>query len=98
MAVEVLALALWIPLALLGLWLLVTGRTIFGRPKGLKEGWQVRLFGLAYVVMPGYLFYRAIHDGSYAADGVAAGYAVLIVLAVVALYRWRKGRQVQRFT
>jgi hypothetical protein len=98
MALGFLALVLWIPLGVVGVWLLVTGRRIAGRPKGLKEGLQLRIFGLAYVLAAGYVTYRAIHDGSYEVDGLVMGYAVLIVLAMVALYRWRKARQVERFT
>jgi hypothetical protein len=88
---ELLALALWIPLGVFGLWLLVTGRPMFFElPKGLKEGWQLRVFGLAYLVMAGYLTYRAIHDGSFSADGLVAGYVALVALVLVALYRRRK--------
>ncbi len=54
---------------------------IFGLPKGMKEGWQLRVFGLAYVLMAGYISYRAIRDGSVAADGVVIGYVVLIAVA-----------------
>lgn len=96
MALEVLGLALWIPLGVLGLWLLITGRRIHGLPKDLKEGWQLRLFGLAYVGMSVYVSYRAIHDGSYAADGIVMGYVLLIALALYVLYRRRKARRAER--
>lgn len=90
---ELLALALWIPLGVAGVLLLATGRrTIFGLPKGLKEGWQLRVFGLAYSLMAGYLIYRAIHDGSFSADGLVFGYVALVALVLVAFYRWRKAR------
>jgi len=96
MAIEALALVLWIPLGLIGLWLLMTGRKmIYGLPKGLKEGWQLRVFGLAYVLMTGYLSYRAIRDGSVAADGVFMSYAVVLAVALVALYRGRKAKRAE---
>jgi hypothetical protein len=96
MAIEALALVLWIPLGLIGLWLLMTGRKmIYGLPKGLKEGWQLRVFGLAYVLMTGYISYRAIRDGSVAADGVFMGYAVVLAVALVALYRGRKANRAE---
>jgi hypothetical protein len=96
MALELLALAFWIPIGVLGLWLLATGRrTFFGLPKWPKEGWLLRVFGLVYVLLPGYFIYRAIHDASFAPDGVVAGYAVLIGVALVALYRRQMARRAQ---
>ncbi len=89
---EVLALALWIPLGVVGVWLLATGRMIFGLPKGLKEGWQLRVFGLAYSLMAGYLSYRAVHDGTFSADGVVFGYVALVALVLVAFYRRPKAK------
>ena len=89
---EVLALALWIPLGVAGVWLLATGRKILGLPKWLKEGWQLRVFGLAYFVIAGYLTYRAIHDGSFSADGLVAGYVAVVALVLVAIYRRQKAR------
>ena len=89
---EVLALALWIPLGVAGVWLLATGRMIFGLPTWLKEGWQLRVFGLACFVMAGYLTYRAIHDGSFSANGLVGGYVGVVALVLVALYRRQKGR------
>jgi hypothetical protein len=89
---EVLALALWIPLGVAGVWLLATGRKIWGLPTWLKEGWQLRVFGLAYFVIAGYLTYRAIHDGSFSADGLVAGYVAVVALGLVAIYRRQKAR------
>jgi|ERR1700686_38913 len=91
MPLELLALVLWIPIGVVGFWLLVTGRRMmFGLPKGLKEGRQLRVFGLAYVLAGGYFTYRATRDGSFVVDGLVMGYAVLIVLALAGLYRWQK--------
>ena len=94
MALELLALALWIPIGLLGLWLLVTGRRpCFGLPKGFKEGWQLRVLGLAYFLVPVYPIYRVVRDRSYPVDGIILGYAVVIALALAALYRWQKAKR-----
>jgi len=96
MALELLALAYWIPLGVFGLWLLATGRRpFFGLAKGLKEGWPLRVFGLVYVVLPGYFMYRAIHDRSYAPDGIVMGYVILIAVVLVGLYRRRKARRAE---
>jgi hypothetical protein len=96
MVLEVLALALWIPLGLVGLWFLVTGRKIiYGLPRGLKEGWQMRVFGLAYTLMTGYISFLAIRDGSVAADGVVIGYVALIGVVLYALYRRQKARRAE---
>ena len=89
---EVLALALWLPLGVAGVWFLATGRKILGLPKGLKERWQLRVSGLAYFVIAGYLTYRAIHDGSFNADGLVAGYVAVVALGLVAIYRRQKAR------
>ena len=94
-ALEGLALALWIPLGVIGLWFLVTGRRIFGLPKGYKDGWLLRVFGLAYVLIAGYVSYRAIHDRTFSADGVVFGYVALVAMALVALYRRRKARRAE---
>ena len=45
---EVLGVGLWSVLGLAGAGWLLTGRkTIYGLPKGLKEGWPLRVMGLA---------------------------------------------------
>jgi hypothetical protein len=98
MALELLALALWLPLAVVGLWLLATGRRILGLPKGLTKSWQLRVFGLAYVVMAGYLTYRAVHDRSVAIDGLVMGYAVAVVVGLVVLNRRLRAGRTERIT
>jgi hypothetical protein len=98
MAFEVIALALWIPLGVVGAWLLVTGRRIVGLPMGMKDGWLLRVAGLIYLLGAGYFTYRAIHDGSPAVDGIVMGYVVLIALALFALYRRRKATPAERPT
>jgi uncharacterized membrane-anchored protein len=53
------------------------------------------VFGLAYFVIAGYLTYRAIHDGSFSADGLVAGYVAVVALVLVAFYRRRQARTQQ---
>jgi hypothetical protein len=95
MALEVVALALWIPVGVTGLWFFVTGRRIFGLPKGLKEGSMLRVFGLIYFLVAGYVSYLAIHAGSFAADGLVLGYALVVALGLTVLNRWRKARRAE---
>jgi hypothetical protein len=94
-ALEVLALALWTPVGVFGLWLVVTGRRLIGFPKWLKEGWQLRVLGLMYVVLGGYFAYRALRDGSFAPDGVFGAYLALILAGLFALYRRQKTRRTE---
>jgi hypothetical protein len=93
MALELLAVAFWTPIGVFGFWILMTGRRLFGLPKWLKEGWQLRVFGLICALMAGYFSYRAVRDGSYAPDGLIGGYTALVIGALVALYRRQKTRR-----
>ena len=89
---EVLGVGLWTVLGLLGVWLLVTGRkTFYGLPNGMKEGWPLRVMGLAYVLFSAFLIYQLLH-GSFAADGVVLSYAFFAVAIGVYLYGRRKAR------
>jgi hypothetical protein len=56
------------------------------------------VFGLAYVVMAGYLTYRAFHDGSVAIDGLVMGYAVAVVVGLVVLNRRLRAGRTERIT
>jgi hypothetical protein len=96
MVFELLALVMYVPLAVAGLWLLVTGRRmIFGLPKGMKEGWQLRAFGAVYVLGSSWVIYRAIHDGTYAADAIVFAYVALFAVAGIFVYRRRKARRAE---
>ncbi len=65
---EVLGVGLWAVLGLVGAWWLVTGRRfIFGLPKGMKEGWPMRVMGLAYFLVAVFLIYQAFH-GSFSPE------------------------------
>ena len=47
-AVGLIGIGLWVIIGLGGAWMLITGRKIvFGLPRDSREGWPVRLFGLA---------------------------------------------------
>jgi len=93
MALEVLGVGLWGVLGLAGAWLLLTGRkTIYGLPKGVREGWPLRLLGLAYFALAAFLIYQAFH-GSFSPDGVVLSYAFFGVALVLALSRRRKGKR-----
>jgi hypothetical protein len=89
---EVLGVGLWSVLGLAGAGWLLTGRkTIYGLPKGLKEGWPLRVMGLAYFLTAVFLIYQAFH-GSFAADSVIFAYAFFGVALAVYLTRRRKPR------
>jgi hypothetical protein len=92
LVLEVLAVGLWAVLGLGGAWLLLTGRKmIYDLPKGMKEGWPLRLMGLAYFLLATFLIYQAFH-GSVSADGVVFSYVFLGVAFAVYLSRRRKAR------
>jgi hypothetical protein len=88
---EVLGVGLWAVLGLGGVWWLLTGRRLFGLPKGRWEGWPLRVMGLAYVLLAGFLIYQVFH-GSFYADGVIFSYALFAVALAVYLYQRRKAR------
>jgi hypothetical protein len=87
---EVLGVGLWAVLGFAGAWVLITGRKLmYGLPKGIREGWPLRLFGLAYFAVALFLVYQALH-GSFSADSVVFTYAFFCVAGAVALSRRRK--------
>jgi hypothetical protein len=90
MALEVLGVGLWAVLGLAGAWLLLTGRkTIYGLPKDIREGWRLRVFGLAYFALALFLIYQAFR-GSFSPEGVVFTYAFFGIALVLALNRRRK--------
>jgi hypothetical protein len=89
---EILGVSLWAVLGLLGAWFLVTGRkTKFGLPNSMREGWPMRVMGLAYVLLAGFLIYQVFH-GYFAADGVVLAYVFFAVAIAVYVRDRRKGR------
>lgn len=90
---EVLGIALWSVLGVGGAWLLLTGRrTIFGLPKGIREGRRLRLFGLLYFLVAAFLIFQASR-GSFSPDGVVLTYAFFAVALVVGLTQRQKQRE-----
>jgi hypothetical protein len=89
MAFQVLGLVLWGLVAVIGAWLLVTGRHVFLRlPIGAREGWPLRAFGLTYLVAGTFLAYRAF-QGSFSPEGIVFSY---VALGLVVLSAWQKTR------
>ena len=92
MALQVLGFALWGTAAVVGAWLLVTGRhVIFGLPLGTRDGWQVRAFGLIFCVAGAFFAYRAI-KGWFSPEGIVLSY---VALGLVVWTAWRKSRTVE---
>ena len=93
MAFQVFGFALWGTAAVVGAWLLVTGRhVIFGLPLGTRDGWQVRAFGLIFCVAGAFLAYRAFR-GSFTPEGILFGY---VALGIPVWTAWRKSRTGER--
>lgn len=88
---EVLGVGLWAVLGLGGVWWLMTGRRLFGLPKGQWEGWPLRVMGLAYVLLAAFLINQVFH-GTFYADGVVFSYAFFAVAIAVYLYQRRRAR------
>jgi drug/metabolite transporter (DMT)-like permease len=88
---EVLGVGLWAVLGLGGAWWLVTGRRLAGLPRGYREGWPLRVMGLAYVLFPMFLVYEVL-QGSFAPESVIFSYAFFAVALGVYVYHRRKVR------
>jgi hypothetical protein len=92
LVLEALGIALWSVLGLGGVWLLLTGRrTIFGLPKGIREGWRLRMFGALYFLIAAFLIFQASR-GSFSPDAIVFAYGSLGVALVVVLTQMRKQR------
>jgi hypothetical protein len=93
MAMVLLGLVPSLIMGVLGYALLVTGRRLrFGIPLGIREGWPLRLFGLAYLAA-GIYFTSTFVQGSSGQDALFGAYATLVFGIYASLYRWRKARQ-----
>ena len=80
MAFQVLGLVLWGFVAVLGAWLLVTGRhLIFGLPMGTRDGWQMRISGLVYFVAGSFFAYRAFQS-SFSPEGIFFSYVIVALV------------------
>ena len=82
-------LAVWLALGLCGAWWLITGRKmVFGLPRDFREGWPVRVFGLAYTVgafLVAYGAYRAVRGQAIPSVYIPFGMVLLAVVLVVLL-------------
>jgi hypothetical protein len=92
-AIQLLGFGLWALLAVAGAWLLVTGRPLpLGLPDGLTKAWHLRVFGLIYCVLGGYLAYRSI-QGAFDSSALVMTFAIGMATAVwIAWDRRRKAR------
>jgi hypothetical protein len=89
---EVLGVALWSVLGVAGAWWLLTGRKmIFELPKGIREGWFLRVLGLLYLLLAAFLIYQ-VFRGSFYPDGVVFSYVFLAVALAVTLNSRRRQR------
>jgi hypothetical protein len=93
MAFQVFGFALWGCVAVIGAWLLVTGRHVFfGLPIGAREGWPLRVFGLIYFVAGAFLAYRAT-QGPISPDGIILN---AVTFGLVIWSARQKARTVER--
>ena len=89
---EVLGVGIWAVIGVAGAWALVTGRKMmFDLPRGIQEGWLLRVLGLLYLVMASYLIYEAFR-GSFSPEGVVFTYVIAGIALAVALNRRRRAR------
>jgi hypothetical protein len=91
--VEVLGVVSWVVIGLAGAWFMATGRKVFyGLPRGIREGGPVRIFGLAYAALAGFLFFEWVHNGSFSPQGIIFTYVFFAIAIGVALWQSRKER------
>jgi hypothetical protein len=92
---EALGVGIWAVLGLIGAWWLLTGRkTIFRLPRDIREGWPLRVFGLAYVAVTSFTIFQASR-GSFSPEAVVFTYLFFAVALVVALSSRRKRRSAE---
>ncbi len=92
MGFQLVGVALWGTVAVIGAWLLVTGRhVLFGLPIRPRDGWPLRVFGLIYLVAGAFLAYRAV-QGSFSPEGIVFSYVALGLVVWTAWRKWRTAR------
>ena len=83
---------IWLLIGVGAAWLLLTGRRFFfGLPIGLREGRQMRLYGLVYVAA-GVYYGRQLILGTYHRDSLIGTIVILIGLVWFAAAQRRKER------
>lgn len=89
-------LVLWLMLGLAGAWLLITGRKlVFGLPRDFRQGWPVRIYGLAYVLVAAFVAYEGYRAsrGLPVPSGIVFIYgAVPFTVLLVILAAWDRRR------
>jgi hypothetical protein len=91
MGVEVLALAPWVLTAVIGAWLVLTGRRLIPwLPEGVVwEGWRLRAIGLLYCVVAAFFAYKVI-QGPFDPSALMITWVAVGTGVWVAFVRWRK--------
>jgi hypothetical protein len=89
-AVGLIGIGLWAVIGVGGVWMLITGRKIvFGLPRDSREGWPVRAFGLAELLLGIFVWveaYRVSRGASpsnvFLISGLLVFAAILLVLLI----------------
>ena len=89
MAYELLGLPPWLFLGVTGGWFLLTGRQLtVWFPTGVRDGWRLRLVGLAYCLVGAFFIYQVTRR-SFSPEGIAFSY---VGLGIALWNGWRKAR------
>ncbi|HEY4888707.1 MAG TPA: hypothetical protein VIJ58_09035 [Candidatus Dormibacteraeota bacterium] len=90
MGLEVLALAPWVFTAVIGAWLVLTGRRLIPwLPEGVRDGWRLRAIGLLYCVVAA-LFANWVIQGPFDPSALVISWIAVGTGVWVAFVRWRK--------
>lgn len=89
--------AIWLVLGLEGLWFAATGhKSVFGLPRDYREGWPVRVFGLAYLLMAAlsaFGVYLGASRGMNLQFGLFEATMGILVVVLVVLMIWGRPRR-----
>ena len=89
MAFNLVGLVPWVAVFVFGAWLAATGRRpISWLPEGVREGWRLRLYGLACCGLVGFFIYRSSVDG-FSSEGIFFSY---LAVGVGLLTAWRRAQ------
>lgn len=93
MAYDLLGLPPWLFTVVMGGWFLLTGRDLIAWvPAGVREGWRLRLVGLACCLGGAFFTYQVI-KGSFSPEAIAFSY---VTLGLALWSGWRKARTQER--
>jgi hypothetical protein len=98
-AVGLIGIGLWVVIGVGGVWMLITGRKIvFGLPRDYREGWPVRAFGLAELLLGifvGVESYRVIRGAP--PSNVVLSYGLPVFAAILLLLLiWGRPKKANR--